>query len=100
MIELTGFKDIDNIIYDFKYGCRVKPNQKPYRKVVKELNDVLYGYYYGAGTLKARHEPTYFKHKPKIHRYLKKIAYNNIWNIDNQHFFDYRIENQDDIIYL
>ena len=95
MIEITGFKDIDDIIYDFKYGSRININSKPHNKMINELNDVLYRYNYGAGTLKARHECEYFINNPKLHNYMLKISYNNIWND-----YDYRDESADDIIYL
>lgn len=93
MRQLTGVKEVDEIIYDYVYGSRDirnKPNPT-YNKLVHAFENQIYCYRHVAGRCKG-----FYKGFPeKIDEYMHKIAWNDIWDTDG-----YSDEDSDDIIYL
>ena len=75
MIELTGIKDIDELIYDYKYGCRYNPDKTHFNKVIQELNHKIGGYQHSIGQLKG----WYVGFDDELHHYFENLMYYEIW---------------------
>ena len=104
MNELTGIKDVDNIIYDFEkqlmYSDMQEKNETDYnyKKVIKEIEEKTFDYLYANARLKWG--PTQL-FKGKLHKYFENMTFHDVWDVsDKNKEQQMRDPHKDEVIYL
>ena len=77
MRDLTGIRDVDDVIYDYIYGSRKPDRLQSYDKLVNEFNEIMDEYYEDIAT----QENQYRSFKGDIHKYIKNITFHEIFEI-------------------
>ena len=94
MLELTGVKDVDDIIYDYVFGDRKKPDKTLNNKLVEEFKNIMFNVDHGNGTMKGTHNDNILP--PPLFEYLENVSFNEMYDTNGQ----YRDYDKNDIIYL